>query len=263
MKVTYDTHVPGRGFALGRAGIAAALLLAFASASWAAKPDLTPRYNDPTDAYTRIEVEGWTLMVNQRLDKQPKIRREAIETMRWQLWMIQRIVPGDAVAVMKGVTIWLEDKNVGRTQYHDDRKWLAEHNYNPDKARGVDVGDVTRHMNRPHGSAAMVLLHELIHAWHDQKLGFDDARIIAAYKKSLASGVYDQVLNDRRNTVRHYALSNHKEWFAEISETYLWSNDYYPFNRAELRKADPQAYALMEEIWSMRKPSSKRQASDE
>ena len=34
-------------------------------------------------------------------------------------------------------------------------------------------------------------------------------------------------------------------------------NDYYPFNRAELKIADPQAYELMEEIWGQKTPTEK------
>ena len=205
--------------------------------------------------YAEVEVNGWTLLVNKRLDDRPEVRREALETMRWQLWMIERLVPAEAAAAMKKTKIWLEYKCVDSAQYHPGRDWLVENNYNPAKTKCVDVGDVTRHTDRLPGRASMVLLHELIHAWHDQVLGFDDERIVAAYEKSRDSGVYERVIRDRHVKVKHYALTNHKEWFAEISETYLWVNDYYPFNRAELKIADPQAYALMEEIWGMKTPT--------
>ena len=39
--------------------------------------------------------------------------------------------------------------------------------------------------------------------------------------------------------VRHYALTDHKEFFAEMSESYFGSNDFFPFNRAELMTAEP------------------------
>ena len=49
--------------------------------------------------------------------------------------------------------------------------------------------------------------------------------------------------------VRHYALTDHKEYFAESTESYFGVNDFYPFVRAELKEHDPAMYALMEEIW--------------
>ena len=219
--------------------------------------DLTPKYNDPVENYHQVDVDGWTLMVNKRLDDHPQEKRDGLEALRWQLWMIERVVPAEAVAAMKKTKIWVEYKCVAAAQYHPGRDWLIENNYNPAKTKCVDVGDITRYTKNLPGRATMVMLHEMIHAWHDQVLGFDDERIIKAFEKSRDSGVYDEVVRDRHVKVKHYALTNHKEWFAEISETYLWVNDYYPFNRAELKIADPQAYELMEEIWGMKTPTEK------
>ena len=58
----------------------------------------------------------------------------------------------------------------------------------------------------------------------------------------------DDVLYTGR-TVRHYALSNHKEYFAESTEAYLGVNDFYPFVRAELKVHDPKMFGLMEKFW--------------
>lgn len=37
---------------------------------------------------------------------------------------------------------------------------------------------------------------------------------------------------------RHYGLANEKEFFAEMSEAWFGMNDFYPFNRAEVREFD-------------------------
>ena len=42
---------------------------------------------------------------------------------------------------------------------------------------------------------------------------------------------------------------NHIEYFAELSEAYFWTNDFYPFNKAELEAFDPQGYAAVEGAW--------------
>jgi hypothetical protein len=49
--------------------------------------------------------------------------------------------------------------------------------------------------------------------------------------------------------VRHYALTNHKEFFAEMTESYFGVNDFFPFNRAELRESEPEIYALLRDVW--------------
>jgi dipeptidyl-peptidase-4 len=95
----------------------------------------------------------------------------------------------------------------------------------------------------------MVVLHELAHAYHDQVLGFDHPGIIEAYAKAKASGVYEQVLQYTGKRVRHYALTDHKEYFAEGTEAYFYRNDFYPFVGAELKEHDPALHALLVQIW--------------
>ena len=92
-------------------------------------------------------------------------------------------------------------------------------------------------------------MHELAHAYHDQVLGWDDEEIKAAFKQAKKAGIYDKVLAHNHQTVEHYALSNHKEYFAESTEAYLGVNDFYPFVRAELKKHDPKMFDLQQKIW--------------
>ena len=48
---------------------------------------------------------------------------------------------------------------------------------------------------------------------------------------------------------QHYALTNEKEFFAEMTEAYFGQNDFYPFNRAELKRDEPELYELLTKIW--------------
>ena len=96
-----------------------------------------------------------------------------------------------------------------------------------------------------------VALHELAHAYHDQVLGFDDPEIKAAFEQAKKSGAYEKVLAHNHREVKHYALSNHKEYFAESTEAYLGVNDFYPFVRAELKVHDPKMFSLLEKIWGV------------
>ena len=94
-----------------------------------------------------------------------------------------------------------------------------------------------------------MVFHELAHAYHDQILSFDDSRIIANFENAKRAGSYENVTLYTGAKVRHYALTNHKEYFAECSEAYMGVNDFFPFVRAELREHDPRMHALMESIW--------------
>ena len=94
-----------------------------------------------------------------------------------------------------------------------------------------------------------MILHELAHAYHDQILGFDKPEVISAFKAASDAGLYEKVLLYTGQRVKHYALTNHKEFFAESTEAYFGVNDFYPFVRAELREYDPRTFRLMEDIW--------------
>ena len=94
-----------------------------------------------------------------------------------------------------------------------------------------------------------VVLHELSHAYHDQVLGFDDARVEALWKKFRDSGKYQSVLTSPGYMREHYGLTNAKEFFAEMTEAYFGSNDFYPFVTGELKQAEPEVFKLLEEIW--------------
>jgi hypothetical protein len=47
----------------------------------------------------------------------------------------------------------------------------------------------------------------------------------------------------------HYGLTNEKEFFAEMTESYLAVNDFYPFVAGELKEAEPEIFNLMRDIW--------------
>ncbi|MEM1443526.1 MAG: hypothetical protein AAGF67_14365, partial [Verrucomicrobiota bacterium] len=65
---------------------------------------------------------------------------------------------------------------------------------------------------------------------------------------------YEQVERFDGNRFRQdraYALSNPMEYFAESTEAYFGRNDFYPFNREELKKHDPYMHGLLPQLWQL------------
>jgi Mlc titration factor MtfA (ptsG expression regulator) len=93
------------------------------------------------------------------------------------------------------------------------------------------------------------VLHELAHAYHDQVLDFENPEIQAAWKRFKESGRYESVLQIDGRMERHYGLTDPKEFFAEMSEAYFGMNDFFPFNRAELKREEPELFSLLLKIW--------------
>ncbi|MFT6178436.1 MAG: hypothetical protein ACJAQT_001282 [Akkermansiaceae bacterium] len=66
---------------------------------------------------------------------------------------------------------------------------------------------------------------------------------------------YDQIKRAPRKpdgkftTERAYAMTDHKEYFAETSEAIFAQNDFFPFNRKELKSHDPEMFKLLRLLW--------------
>jgi hypothetical protein len=93
------------------------------------------------------------------------------------------------------------------------------------------------------------VLHELAHGYHDRVLGFNEPRIHAAWEKFRAKSGEGVVLMSNGQRRVHYGLTNAKEFFAEMTESYLGMNDFFPFVAGELKQSEPEVFALMKEIW--------------
>jgi len=169
-----------------------------------------------------------------------------------QLYQVERAVSGEILEALREVPIWVEPDDpqdrLGGMCYHPDAGWLRDHGYDPRRALGVEISDPEMFLGVTR-TQPWVVMHELAHAYHHRVLGFDEPRIIALYDAAVESGDYEETFRLRGRPDRHYALSNHKEYFAEGTEAYLGTNDYYPFVRGELERHDPGLHALLRELW--------------
>jgi len=212
-----------------------------------------PEPAKPT-SYTIQKIEGWTIRVDDRLlaPANNGVRAQALRFLEYKLSDIKVVVPEDKVKKLQAVTIVLDLNHgkIGPMQYHPSAGWLQANGYSTDLARCVHLpraADLA--MKRNISEQPWVILHELAHAYHDQVLGFDEPRIREAYEKYKKSGHGEKALLYDGRRVKHYALTNHKEFFAEMTEAYFGVNDFFPFNRAELKEAEPEIYELMTNIW--------------
>ncbi len=137
--------------------------------------------------------------------------------------------------------------------YHPDADWLREHGMNPEKARCVEIANAENFLKWTKEQPWMVL-HELAHAYHHQFLedGYKNPEIRAVYESGIKEKRYDSVLYFNGKLVRAYASNNPMEYFAESSEAFFGSNDFFPFVRAELKRHDPDMEALVKKLWEAR-----------
>jgi hypothetical protein len=203
--------------------------------------------------YTKKTVRGWTVLVNkQLLAADPQLAAECLALLDTKLYDVTRVVPAKALEKIRAVTLWLEndDPKFPGGVYHPSREWLAQNGVNPDKAKGVEFGNASHLLSWSLDQPNLVL-HELAHAYHDQVLGYDNPEIAGAYQAAKESKKYEGVLRISGQVEKAYAMNNDQEYFAELSEAYFGTNDYYPFVRAEVQKADPKMYEVLRKVWNL------------
>lgn len=204
-------------------------------------------------------VEGWTLHISDELFEKDKAATErALELLTVQLQEITRVVPAAAVAELQKVPLWFSPEYPGvqpRAEYHPGAGWLRENKRDPAMEKAVEFTDI-QDFERETKRMPNFTLHELAHAYHDRVLpkGFENEGIKAAFEKAKAKGLYDRVeqrFGDGRSAnVRAYAMTNPMEYFAECSEAFFSTNDFFPFTREQLKKHDPEMFALLTTLWS-------------
>jgi len=199
-------------------------------------------------------IEGWQVFVDPALlaGEHQREGGRALQMLANHLQRIALLVQGDQLRDLRKVAIWIEyhHPTLAAMQYHPNIDWLRAHGHDPRLAKKVHIPRAKALLSRQQMvKHPMVVLYELAHAYHDQVLGFGRRDIIAAYKKAKASGTYDKVLLYTGAYVRHYGMTDHKEYFAEGTEAYFYRNDFYPFVRAELKEHDPTLHDLLVKIW--------------
>lgn len=200
------------------------------------------------------EIEGWKIHLDPAL-LEGEHREEGTRALTMLANHLQRIailVPAGPLAKLRQCEIWIEWNHPTLTsmQYHPGRDWLVKNGHDSRLTKKVHIPQAAALLSREQMlKHPAVILHELAHAYHDQVLGFDHPEIVAAFARAQLTGNYQSVLDYRGGKVRHYALSNHKEYFAEGTEAYFYRNDFYPFVRAELKEHDPALHDLLKSIW--------------
>jgi hypothetical protein len=206
---------------------------------------------DPTSVYGRESIRGFTVLVNPEVSIHKREATEMRKELESQLAAIVRAMPSPRLPALRKVWIWVEwqkQKN-GAAEFHPSAEWLKSHGYNPDKAGHIELSNTRHFVEWSRSAQPWMVLHEMAHAYHHLVLGENCKAIEAAYRHAVEEELYESVAYCGGGKQKAYALTNAKEYFAELSEAYFGRNDFYPFVRSDLKKHDPQGFQLMEQIW--------------
>jgi hypothetical protein len=211
---------------------------------------------EPYPGYKKFVIEGFTLHVNKDVldPKNEAYERKPLDVLKLELGVLTKALSAKALQQLQKMIIWVEwdekDKLAnGRAGFAlavyqgSSQNALMSKGKNPGKAKTVTVlsmKGLTEEHQPQNDSERCVLMHEFAHAVHDQVFGFENEAIKKAYQQAMERKLYDKSL---------YAATNEKEFFAELTCSYLDILEAYPHNRDDLRKHDLVTFKLMEDLW--------------
>lgn len=244
---TYATHPWVLADGQGRC------LAAIVADTQASQFDLTPETRTAA-SYDELEIEGWQVKINQDVRRfDPALADKALSVLKTEFQNIRQAVPPRHVAELQKVGFWLEydDGPTPGLAYHLDYGGMRQSGKPPSKIHSVEITSAADFVSSVTWEP-WVVLHELSHAYHQQVLGLDDPTIRAAYANAVSHHLYEKVRHYDGKLVRAYALTNEREYFAELTEAYFGRNDFYPFTRDELAAYDPVGFAMVRHLWEER-----------
>lgn len=224
---------------------------------------LTERLRETNDLHFKLashasfDVQGWKVNLHDRLwQESPEKTKRMLQLLSQQLSRLVAVVPAKAVRQLQAVSIWVNPPYAGvrpGAEYHGNRGWLKNNGRDVRMAKAVEITNVDNfefeNIRMPY-----LMLHELAHAYHDQVLGFGNSKIRIQYEAARDSGSYESVkrftgrkiINDKA-----YGMNNGKEYFAESTEAFFGKNDFYPFDKEELKNHDPKMHNLLIDLWGV------------
>jgi len=206
-------------------------------------------------SHTVRDIEGWMVEIDDRLlEENCELGELSLRLLSNQLFQIAFHLPESKVEKLRTIKIRLDltHGKLTSAQYHPSRGWLRQNGYSESLAKCVHLPDARNYASKQiHRIQPWFMLHELAHAYHDQFLedGFGNKAIKEAWQKTIDAGKYVKTLHVDGYETKHYALTDPMEFFAEFTESFFGVNDFFPFNRAELKKDAPEIEKLMQNIW--------------
>lgn len=208
------------------------------------------------DAYQMREIAGWRVLLDQGCrDGGAEERRAFDAVLLEQLVRLGRLPEPARERLRASVQVFVSSGTYRAfgAQHHPSADWLVKNGYPKEMAGHVEICN-WREFTGLVKSQPFCLLHEMAHAFHFLTPA-SDPLIRARHGKAKDAGLYRQVTRDRgTKLVEAYALSNHNEYFAELSEAYFGQNDFAPYDRAELTAYDPAGLQLIEQVWALPAP---------
>jgi hypothetical protein len=211
--------------------------------------------------YETREIDGFVLLFSKRaIEESIKDGGRPFDALVSEFNGLNQVLPASILKILRGVRIWIEwdtvdpkkPKTVAR--YWHNRIWApdAGEPWKTDAVEVLSLKKLTREKRLPTNGVQLILLHELAHVVHALFLpgGCDNPAVSLAYKQAKERGLYEKVKGPFGQLGPAYALTNEREYFAELSCAYLDRCYYFPFDCDDLKDYDRAGYDLVKSVWT-------------
>tara|TARA_B100000315_G_scaffold159395_1_gene147887 strand:+ start:1310 stop:2326 length:1017 start_codon:yes stop_codon:yes gene_type:complete len=203
--------------------------------------------------HERHQMAWWTVYVECLVYDTPGLAERTIRYVQAEMDLAADLLPHSSIGTLRHTPVWID------ISFKDPENMAIymEDVQDPGSldlpyVNGVRVSVDAIEEELAYEESEGFAIHELAHAWHC--LAYDPCwsgtRIMSAYAAAMSDDLYDSVPYLYGEDERAYAATDDAEYFAELSEAWFDSNDYFPFNRDEVKAHDPSGARAVEAAWS-------------
>jgi len=200
--------------------------------------------------YHQISLEGWKIYIEKSLvDKNDKRVFAALRVLKEKLQEISETMPEKYLPSLKSVPLWLSRNSGVDVEFYFYERRVARGGIDPKKMGGIEFKNISIFLEMIKIMPGLVI-HELAHAYHRMNYDRIDKLVMRAFKNAQSDNLYREKSVKRNHQGQDlYASRNAYEYFADLTAMYYGTNDYYPYNRSDLKKHDPKGYEMIEAVW--------------
>lgn len=217
-------------------------------------------YRSPPRVYQSIPGD-WKILVEQDMAiADPKLTAKASSRLQQALASILEKLPAASHAHVKGLHFYLLwGPNSPKGGQKGGMRAILQFNpvtyplYDPVWKNAVIIYSAANFVAVDEVVVRKDLSHEIGHTWHLRDWPVKHPEVTDAFQAAKLAGLYKNVETYQGKMLDSaYALTNEREYFAELTAMYFMGSTYYPYDKAGLKKYDARGYQMIEQYWGIR-----------
>lgn len=210
-------------------------------------------YNYANRAHTELQGYGIRIIVESELLAQnPELAHACARRLQQKVQQALALMPSAHRAQFAGIRFYLFNGSQSSYGGKDSGLWyFSKKNRISERFNdSIIINSAQRFLNLSEAHALAVTIHELAHGFNHYNRARFWREQRAAYNNTLTQKRYQKPGKTPTDKPwKAYALTNEKEYFAELSAMFFARLNHAPFDRAGLATYDPEGFALMERAW--------------